>query len=277
MGWACLAVLVVPGCTRLNSAFGASGEADTDGPASSDDGESTASPTETTSATDIPPDDDDSASDSGATDESGEEDASGADRACVEESRDCVLFFDEDCPDGDQCRPYSNGGAHRVGCVPKPDAEPLEVGERCEHLCQGEIGLDRCPLGTICDPHAEEPRCIPLCDEACVFGECEPYDGYSLCRPECDLLEQDCPDPSEACFLSAVPYCDVPQGAPDGSPCMEQTDCSEGSACLPNGNIETCPTGFCCATLCELGARDCALLLECTPILGAVAGIGFCN
>ncbi len=272
--WACVATLVLPACTRLNSAFTAESESESESETTTETTlPATGEDAGTSTTFDPPPEDGNPTSSSTTTDESGD---TGKDMACVEVSRDCELYADDECPPGQQCRPWESGDAYGVGCVPRPPAGQLELGLDCDHLCEGEIGVDRCPPSTICDPHRDGSTCVPLCGPQgqCDTGFCEPHEGYGICRLECDLLEQNCPD-GFACYTGdGAPVCQPVGKVEPGGGCGFLNECVLGSICVPD-EIAPCPFASCCAEICEPGAGDCDAGDECIPLFDG-AGVGVC-
>ena len=166
------------GCTRLNSAY-----SDTDGTpttSANDDGPSPgttassgsveeAEASASTTGHETPP----PATDTGI----GETDGPAA---CLDIFADCDAFEVDTCPEGQRCRPWSDGIRRGVGCVATPRlTQPLAVGDACAHLCGPGYGVDECPPRSICDPTAEAPTCVPLCGPgaSCLQGICEESEG----------------------------------------------------------------------------------------------------
>lgn len=245
-------MLLVPGCTRLNSAYGV-GDQETDGQVSvGDEGSTSMAGRDSVSTIGESGDDDDPLT--GSDEDSGDGPTTGS-QACLEVFGPCDPY-DGLCPVGEHCRPWTDDGARGVDCVQKPSlAQPLELDESCEHLCDGEIGADHCGPRLICDPFSDEPTCVELCgpEQSCPgAGFCEPHDGYGICRRACDLLEQNCPE-GLACYTGMdVPTCQPTGSVEPGDPCDHLNDCIEGALCALVDPIP-CAGTACCAALCDLG------------------------
>lgn len=306
-----LLALVVPGCVKLNAAFGAGGGTDgatgtgsttattasSDTKASSGSGPSTtSSPGSTAGTTHDPPttthhgdttagDDDGSTTDPSV----GTVGMTGDPVSCPSVLGPCDAYADDPCALG-ECRPYGvDGDFGGVGCVEQAPAKmPLEPGAGCSHTCPDAWGQDACPDRSICDPFADNPRCVRLCGGdgpgyTCPgLQECEVHDvpggSFGICRPQCSLLEQDC-DGDQACIVdgkTGEPVC-VPGGVgEEGDPCAFVNECSAGLVCLTDSVVGCSGGSACCTSLCDLDEDidECPGPLECQPY---GAGVGACQ
>ena len=209
---------------------------------------------------------------------------------CPVVNEPCDAFAEDSCGAAGECRPYGFDGEFAgVACVEQPPAaQPLALGDTCSHTCPDFWGEDACPPRSICDPFSDAPTCVPLCggsfpDYDCDEGmACEvhnvPSDSFGICRPECNLLLQDCPK-GQTCVpdpKSGAPTCyPAPVDGPQqGEPCEFINACAVGYVCVPPG-VADCDTGIgCCTALCEVDEDECTDGLVCDPF---AAGAGACQ
>ncbi len=161
---------------------------------------------------------------------------------------------------------YSNGispscappGPGPVGssCVLDSDcAKGLTCGftGRCTGFCDPWFPSD-------CGEDRGGPKCIS-------YGD---YTGF--CGTACNPLEQDCPEPGDACFASPFGggFC-APAGAvPDGERCDGPTACRKGSSCM-----QLSPeSDFFCLPLCRTSAGSCGSGGTCVAL--GEGGLGGC-
>ena len=197
----------------------------------------------------------------------------------------CDLFA-QDCPDGEKCAPWDadvDGYWDSVKCVElSGDGQP---GEPCAAE-PGATGEDDCDVGVMCWNLDEnnEGTCValctgspdePMCPESTICNITG--DGVlNLCLPQCDPLQQDCPEgelcinyPSGEAFVCVL---DASDGmAPAGSPCEFANVCNPGLMCLspdffPGPDCEGALG--CCAPFCNTDNGD----VECEglPVDGLV-------
>ena len=196
---------------------------------------------------------------------------------------ECDLFA-QDCPDGEKCAPWANDGGpvyNATRCSVIED-QPDAVGEACEYEVSYLTGLDSCDQGAVCLPStidASERACVALCvgdadnpycenpDTTCVapYGE-----SAGLCLPVCDPLQPEGCAPGQSCTPFGDDWaCIVTQGLQPGDACEATNACATGAICLPGDELDTCDSGSCCTSLCDLGEPDpnasCVGSEECQP------------
>jgi hypothetical protein len=209
---------------------------------------------------------------------------------------ECSSYL-QDCPVGDKCMPWDNGGGgswNALGCFPI-DPAPVGEGETCLVQGSGTSGLDNCELGHMCwdvDAATNEGTCVALCTGSPVAPVCAPpgtscviaNDGVlNLCLPGCDPLLQDC-NPGAACYpindgFTCAPDASGAQGV-DGDPCEFINVCDPGLMCANAASLEGCfGAAGCCTPFCDVtvpGDPCPAVTEECVPFyeLG-MAPLGF--
>jgi hypothetical protein len=181
----------------------------------------------------------------------------------------------QDCPDAGACV-FAPGGAAGVqtACTA---AGTRQVGETCGQ------GIGNCVAGSVCaGPQGGPTTCVKFC-----FGnpgDCPP--GYAcsggvrittsafmfICQPECDLLEQDCPN-NEACYpTNQGNVCFTAGAGGSGAACTSADDCQRGFGCFGTG------AGGACRQFCNLdgGSPSCpdGGVNSCVMVQGL--GIGAC-
>jgi hypothetical protein len=112
----------------------------------------------------------------------------------------------EDCPAGQKCMPYVDGGDalwNALKCVPV-DPAPVGVGEACDAPGNGLTGVDNCDKHVMCwDVENDMGVCAAMCvDDGCAEGfNCfVANDGIlNLCLQACDVNMPDCP-PGTGCL-----------------------------------------------------------------------------
>lgn len=191
---------------------------------------------------------------------------------------DGCSLWDQDCPEGQKCMPYSNDGGgiwNDTMCVPI-DRNPRDVGESCTVEGDAVSGIDDCVEGAMCfyvDPETNMGECIAFCegneaeatcDDPCTFCNITSDGILTLCLSDCDPIAQDCGD-----GLACYPITDTFACAPD----VGGEDGAIGSACE---FLNVCDPGTLCgdATMlpdCE-GAAGC-----CTPFCDADAAVDPCD
>ncbi|MEM9460515.1 MAG: hypothetical protein AAGF11_40480 [Myxococcota bacterium] len=188
---------------------------------------------------------------------------------------ECDLF-EQDCPPGFKCSPYSNGGDlswNATGCFPIVE-DPAEIGEPCSMEDHPLSGFDDCGPSAICHGVDEQTlmgTCFGLCIGELVNPSCEipdqvcvlPSDGVGLCYPSCDPLIQDCPD-ARACYPVAESFICAPEASPGalGEACEFLNGCAAGLFCAAAEVVPDCPGNQgCCTAFCTLGEPT----LPCLP------------
>lgn len=114
--------------------------------------------------------------------------------------------FEQDCPEGEACRPWANDGGdmwNALRCAPL-DPNPGQPGDVCTTRGSPVSGIDTCDVGLMCwDINVDtlEGVCAQLCsgdadnpvcadpDETCMLAN---EDALPLCLPMCDPLASDC-------------------------------------------------------------------------------------
>lgn len=274
-------VLAASGCARRNPAFSGgdtdenpmqgstSLDASTAGPAT---GESVSAGTESAGASSDTEDPAPSTSGTGATSETGMTDDP---LLCVEVFAACDAYGEDTCPEGQRCRPWSDGTSSGVACVAQlPAATPLALGDTCVHRCDEGYGVDDCPARSICDPHTDPPTCVPLCGPmgTCDVGFCEDEDAYGLCRDtDCDPLAQNC-QPGQGCYFDG--NCHPAGDSGLGGDCGFINDCQAGLVCVVNTVADCLAAGqSCCAQICDPKDDTCGNGQSC---IDTGEGVGVC-
>lgn len=230
-------------------------------------------------------------SDAGRTDVGPREDASadaGLD-ASVDAAIDAPMLcsppgtcdpFGAPCPDGESCRPDTEG---QFRCVPI-ERDPFSLGESCTTAAS-------CTANLLCLDFGTGFTCHALCREGSM-GECPA--GFvcsgglagttcaQVCRPaptRCDPVAQDCPEPTQACGPTFDPETDEPITAcrtagPRGlsEDCSGAADeaCQRGLICVRAGGADVC------RQVCDPGADACTAPQRCIGEL-AMWGINYCS
>lgn len=112
----------------------------------------------------------------------------------------------EDCPAGQKCMPWVDGGGgiwNALKCVPV-DPAPVAVGEACEAPGGGLTGVDNCEKHVMCfEVQGGTGVCRAMCDSGTCDAGFNCFIGndkvLQLCLPACDLNMPDCP-PGRACL-----------------------------------------------------------------------------
>ena len=188
----------------------------------------------------------------------------------VQNPEECSIF-EQDCPAGQKCMPYSNDGGNAwnaTKCVPIVP-NPAGLYEPCTVKGSGVSGEDTCDKHLMCWNVSQETgmgqcfgQCIgtpesPGCEDptaTCHWGR----SALSICIPGCDPLLQDCLN-ADAC---------IPQPMGDGFVCVLDASGDEGQLFDPCEFANACDPGFLCA--------DPALAVECDP-QAAGCCLNFCD
>ncbi len=181
--------------------------------------------------------------------------------------------FTQDCPSGQKCMPYSEGGGgswNNDKCLPVMES-PAQFDEPCFTIGGGTSGIDNCDIGLMCWGVDAEMNgtCIALCigsadEPVCDLGylckiSSEPV--LPLCIPACNPLLQDCDD---VCIpnRSGVGFCCVFDASGDEGqqhdPCEFANACDPGLYCAEVTAAVECDlnaTG-CCQPYCDLNAMN---------------------
>jgi hypothetical protein len=189
-------------------------------------------------------------------------------------------FWNQDCPEGEACKPWANDGGdswNAARCSPiDPDAGQL--GDPCQVEGSAVSGFDSCDVGLMCwavDADTLEGTCVQHCagtefepecanpDEACNIAN----DGYlPLCLPVCDPLAPTC-GAGFGCYPGSHDFVCLPEGARVEVDHAVHPECPPGSFMAPADLIEGCIDDQpCCTTFCEVGELDaCGAGAECLP------------
>jgi hypothetical protein len=191
---------------------------------------------------------------------------------CVQDCSD----FEQDCPAGQKCVPYSTGDSYFTyadyTCVPVGGDQ--QQGEPCQSSGI-ETMLDDCALGSFCvgpDAWSMMPfagECALQCtgspdDPMCPEGQvCELWGqgGPWTCETPCDPLAPNCEDGQSCHWDYYYFYCmPVIGDVPTGGPCSYVTECSPGNFCVDANALLDCAGDACCTSFCalDLGDADCA-------------------
>ncbi|MCX4241144.1 ribulose phosphate epimerase [Paraliomyxa miuraensis] len=189
---------------------------------------------------------------------------------------ECDLYA-QDCPPGEKCMPWANDGGpfwNATRCSPIAE-DPGAPGDPCMVEGSGVSGIDDCELGSMCwnvDPETNEGSCVALCSGSVSNPYCEDPGTYcaisadeffELCLPQCQPVEQDCPD-GQACYPIQDRWSCAPDASGDmgayGDPCEFINVCDPGLVCL---STEAAPPGLpcegafgCCLEVCALSLGD---------------------
>ena len=195
--------------------------------------------------------------------------------------------WQQDCPEGDACRPWANDGGNlwnATRCSPLP-GDPDETGAPCTTEAGPVSGVDSCVVEAMCwgvDPKTLEGECVafctgseldPTCPEAtaCMIAN----DGVlSLCLPTCDPLAPAC-DEGESCHpVDGTWFC-LPDGAGVHTEGLTPTLCEPGTTAVDPARLASCdPTaGPCCTPICDPAAPACDPTLTCSPVGESNAGV----
>ena len=186
--------------------------------------------------------------------------------------------FLQDCPDGEKCVPYANGGGNWNANKCVPILGDAEIGEPC--MYDGAVaGTDTCDGSSMCWNTDDEQvgTCVAFCTGTLDNPMCDPgssctiqnNNSITLCLENCDPLVQDC-GPGLGCFWGGGAFQCVftTQDLPTGEPCGFLNDCAPGNYCTAAETLPNCGGGSCCANYCDLdnGNGDCFTPgTECVP------------
>ena len=290
---AALAAVFASGCTN-NPLFGLDGGASgtdgkgdaTTGPGLEDTGSGTrgpggddpTAPDDDDDHVDDDDDDDDDAVDTGDDDDDDDQAETGTECRPV-----AVCVSDDSCTRDEKCSLYHFEGGDdldAIGCVPLA-GEPAAEGEPC---VVDACGLDNCGLGLVCPRNDPEAMCVSLCasGDVCEAGSCVDVvdnGALGLCAPQCDLLAQNCFDPSQACYVLADVIACAPLGnGLQNQVCQFGNQCAPGFACVSDSNLDNCAgLELCCTGLCEVDGDPCPDSLTCVDaMLVEAEGVGVC-
>ena len=167
--------------------------------------------------------------------------------------------FENDCPRGFKCMPYSIDGGdtwNALACFPIAD-DPVGVGEVCEIEGNGVTGVDNCVAGAMCwdvDPRTLEGTCVamcsgseanPICTDPCTVCV---GNAFGLCLHKCDPVAQDCAR-GQACYAFNDTFACAPDASGEvgvaGDPCecphTRSTPTTPGIFCNLPMTFFSCP------------------------------------
>lgn len=180
--------------------------------------------------------------------------------------------FTQDCPPGQKCAPYAEGGGTAWNATKCVDVTGEGApGDPCTAPEGGAAGPDDCALGSFCWDVGEDNHgtCVLHCMGSDGVPVCPP--GYqcgfgggalAICLPWCDPLVQDCPNsicvPNGEGFSCAAD--DSGEAGQTNDPCEFINSCDPGLACLdPEAASSACDpqTTGCCQPFCMLPDGPC--------------------
>jgi hypothetical protein len=178
--------------------------------------------------------------------------------------------WDQDCPEGQKCMPWSNDGQPTWNATKCVDLDPDagQVGDPCTVQGNGVSGVDSCTTSAMCwnvDPSTNMGTCIgfcdgtennPICDDPQTTCSITNDGVLILCLPLCDPLLQECPD-GQGCYGIIDGYVCAPDVSGEmgafGEPCEAINVCDEGLECMPAAGVPDCPGAMgCCTEFCDL-------------------------
>jgi hypothetical protein len=187
---------------------------------------------------------------------------------------------DGDCPTGHYCSLATHFCEEVVPCNP-PCSAPTPVCHN-DGSCTG-CGTTGCAAGQICNQTSglcEEIPPDPCENIICEPGEkCDP--GTQLCVPLCDVVAQDCEDPTNRCTIdgNGKLICEAAGSLSGGEPCGASgyDDCSKGYLCAGSHSTGHFCKGLCNRDTCEgcVAGTGCFGLGDGQG--GQIPGVGVCE
>lgn len=195
-------------------------------------------------------------------------------------------IFEQDCPAGEKCMPWSSTGGSAwdaTRCSPI-DPNPNGVGDPCTVEGSGVSGIDDCDGTSMCwavDPETNMGTCIAFCTCSADNPICEPEatvcsisnEGVLvICLPVCNPLDlqacptgQMCTDSPSGIFV-CIPDASGRMGEV-GDPCAYKNVCDPGLFCGDPGSVPGCAdSSGCCSSFCTIGDNAACLAgQECVP------------
>ena len=184
--------------------------------------------------------------------------------------------FAQDCPEGEKCAPYAEGGGstwNAVKCVPVLGTG--RPGEPCTAAGGGRDGIDDCEEGAlcwnvddmnhgVCVEQCQGSEANPVCDDEDKFNCAITASGViNLCFLDCDPLLQDCPG-DDLCLIFGYEFlCLVDRSGEEGQlfdGCEFVTACDKGLICLNPAAATECDlnAGGCCLPFCDFSDPNAA-------------------
>ena len=148
----------------------------------------------------------------------------------------CNVFAQTGCADGEKCAFIVDGNEDNslqghVGCI--ADGTVGLDGE-----CTFTVGTgDTCQAGLACDGGTCREVCSETNPNCSNNGSCVAfaiYPDFNLCLASCSVLEQDCEQAGEACYITGATStaCAGEGLLTAGDICMFTNDCTGGHGCL---------------------------------------------
>ena len=180
----------------------------------------------------------------------------------------------QDCPAGQKCVPYAEGGGVAWNALKCVDITgDGAVGDPCTVVGGGGSGIDDCALGMLCWDVDERGHgtCVAMCSGSPDGPTCPPKSSCSIsgdgalniCIFDCDPLLQDCPG-ADLCIPVGEGFLCAQDDSGDGGqvndPCEYANTCDPGLVCLNTANASvTCQQGSqgCCQPFCEFPGSPC--------------------
>lgn len=227
-----------------------------------------------------------------STDSSSSEEEDSADFIPPEDTgpwEDPCDLFEQDCPEGEKCAPYSTTGGSwdATKCVPilgdKAEGEPCTYDGTAAGTddCDGTgmcFNTDQDGAGTchsFCIGSVDSPTCpeVEGCGGlSCLIGG---DSTVAVCVPGCDALDQESCGEGMGCYwVNANFQCVFAADTiPTGQPCAFVNDCAPGNLCVNAEELPSCEGDACCAEFCELGLAENPCSQDGTVCVDAFAGV----
>lgn len=185
--------------------------------------------------------------------------------------------WEQDCPSGQKCAPYTTFQGPTYDAWRCVDLEPVTqpVGSSCHVTGDIGSGEDDCELGALCwdpDPVTLEGECIALCTGSIQAPSCDVgthcavlNDGVlAVCLHDCDPLVQDCADGQSCIQHPGEPetfLCVLDASGAEGQAfdsCEFINACDPGLQCVPGQPASECDpmAPGCCTPFCDTSVPD---------------------
>lgn len=201
--------------------------------------------------------------------------------------------FEQDCPEGEKCVPYSSEGFSWDANKCVPVLGEKGPGEPCTYAGKTEA-TDDCDATSYCwDTQEIDGEQLGVCRQFCTGSDDNPQcpegsecaladDGViNLCLPICDPVAQDC-EAGFGCYWAGSDFsCVVAiEQLPIGAPCSSINDCAIGLGCMQAELLAACEGSACCASFCalELGDGPCEAAVPgtaCVAFFADTAPLGY--
>jgi hypothetical protein len=193
-------------------------------------------------------------------------------------NEDCDTW-NQDCPGGMKCMPYSGDGdttVESLKCVPVME-NPGQAGDPCTAEASGSTGIDSCGVGLICwdvSPDTLLGTCVAFCVGSLDEPQCKDPGSTCerlgevlfLCVDKCDPILQTC-GAGELCVPHSLDgegfVCWPDVSGDEGQefdPCDFDGSCDPGFFCLDPGSATECDPMFygCCIAVCDTSMPACS-------------------